>query len=355
MNKYLSVKLKVISFLLMIMVVFLHSYNVVTTLTTGNIEVSNGYSSFIQSFFSYGICTIAVPLFFIISGYLFFLNIQGKPNEFILKFRKRIKTLVLPYLFWSIFGLLFYFLLQILPQSKVFFTNKLISDFSISELFSTIFFNPLPYQLWFIRDLVVLVILSPMIYWLIRFLNYFIVIVLLLTWIMSFDFIVLSNESLLFFVVGSFLSIKKIDLIHLQYSSKAWIYILLWVVFVFSKTLLGFEGFQNILIIDIIGKTGILIGLWAVWTLFDFLYKNKDLTTSKFFTLVSFSFFLYVFHEPILTMIKKVLFVLVGGSEISSLLVYIFAPLLAISISIFIGYYLKKIIPAFYSILTGGR
>ena len=62
MSLYLSNKIKNISFILTILVVILHAYNM-----QNDINIV----SFIQTFISHGIATIAVPIFFIISGYLF--------------------------------------------------------------------------------------------------------------------------------------------------------------------------------------------------------------------------------------------------------------------------------------------
>ena len=296
MNKYLSIKLNVISFFSMVMVVFLHSYNVVVNLNTQNIELNRGYSSFFQDFFSQGITRIAVPLFFLISGYLFFLNIKGAPGEFISKFKKRLKTIVLPYLFWSVWGLLLFFILQTLPQSKNFFTNELIRDYSVRELLATIFLDPSPYQLWFIRDLIVLIFLSPILYYLIRSIKYATLLVFLFAWLGNFNFIVFSNESLLFFGIGAFLGIENKNLFQIGLSAKAWIYIYLWIAMVLSKTILVYLEFQNTLLITVLHKSGILIGILAIWSLYDNLFKNKDFTKHKIHCIFSFSFFLFVFH-----------------------------------------------------------
>jgi len=151
------------------MVVFIHSYNVTVKFSSGNMSFNDGYNVFIQNFFSQGITRIAVPIFFCISGYLFFLKFRGTINEFVLKYKKRAKSLLLPYLIWSIWGLVFYFGLQLFPQSKNFFTNDLIVNYSLKKILNTIFLNPIPYQLWFVRDLIVLVILTPIIYWLTKY------------------------------------------------------------------------------------------------------------------------------------------------------------------------------------------
>lgn len=355
MNKYLSLKLKVIQFFLMIMVVFLHSYNLVVKTNAGNIVLNKGYSSFIQDFFSQGITRIAVPLFFSISGYLFFLKMKGTLIEFISKFSKRLKTLFLPYLIWSIWGLLLYYILQILPHSNTFFTNKLIRDYSIIELLSTLFINPIPYQLWFVRDLLMIIILSPVIYWLIKYFKFFTVLFFLFTWFYGFNFILFSNEALFFFVCGAFLCIDNNKLTQIEISEKSWIYICLWIVIVFFKTILVYKGFQNEIVLNTLHKTSILIGILAIWRLYDFLFKNKDLNNYKFYSIFSFSFFLYAFHEPILTIFTKGLFYILGKSELVSLIIYIVAPLLTITVAIFIGNYLKRTMPKFYGIVTGGR
>lgn len=115
MNNYLKNKITTISFLLMIMVVNIHSYNLLPI-------IPKGYNTFIQDLFSQGFSRIAVPLFFIISGYLFFLNIkEGLLIEFLLKYKSRFKSLVIPYLFWTVFSCLLYLFLQSIPFVSVFF------------------------------------------------------------------------------------------------------------------------------------------------------------------------------------------------------------------------------------------
>ena len=356
MNNYLSEKLKIISFISMIMVVFLHSYTLVVKSLTGNVVLTNGYNLFIQDFFSQGITRVAVPLFFMISGYLFYLKMEGTFSEFVIKFKKRIKTLALPYIFWSIWGLLFYFVLQLLPQSKPFFTKELIRDYSLNTLLNTIFLNPISFQLWFLRDLIVIVFLSPIIYWTIRYIKFVSVIIFLIAWFNNFDFIIFSNEALLFFVFGAFLSLEKKKLpiqdLSMQYY---WIYTYIWLAIVSCKTILVYIEFNNSIILDILLKTGILFGIIAIWSMYDILIKNKTLIGQKFYAVTSYSFFLFAFHEPVLTVLKKGLFYMIGHEEFSSLCIYIAAPILTISFSIFIGYYFKRYIPKFYELITGGR
>lgn len=358
MNTYLSDKLKIVSLISMILVVFLHSYNINVSFNSGSISFNSGYNLFIQNFLSQGLTRIAVPLFFMISGYLFFLKFNGTKNEFKIKFKKRIKSLLLPYLLWSIYGLIFFYLLQLIPYAKNFFVNNIISNYSFQRILETIFINPLPYQLWFIRDLFVMVIFSPIIYWLIRFLRLFPVLLLSVIWFVFFDFsfYILSNEALLFFFIGSYFAINKNNFIFNIFDNKYYfLFFILWIVILFIKTQLIQMNLELDLIIGFLPKLSILIGIISLWTIYDIVMKGKTQPNKIILFLTSFSFFIYAFHEPTLILIKKGLFYILGSEEIIGLMIYFVAPIITIFISIFVAYFLKKYIPKFYYLITGGR
>ena len=86
MNDYLSQKLRVIALVLILMIVYVHSYDL-NFRTTGELK---GIVSFIQYFISQGLFRIPTPIFFTISGYLFFLNMKGTGEEFNSKIKKKI-------------------------------------------------------------------------------------------------------------------------------------------------------------------------------------------------------------------------------------------------------------------------
>jgi len=356
MNNYLSLKLKVVSFFAIILVVFLHSYNLIVKVNADHvISLNKGYGPFIQELISQGITRVAVPIFFTISGYLFFLGLKGSLPEFKKKMRKRVKTLVLPYLLWSILGILLYFVLQSLPVIQHYFTKKLISEYSVIELFETIFLNPIPYQFWFIRDLITLTILSPILFWLLRFFKIWLALFLIVIWFYNLDFIIVANEALLFFVIGGYLVLHQQGWILRHFSSKETIILSIsWIAIISIKTTLVHFDF-SIIATNIIHKFGILIGVLAAWGIYDFFVKRMETKESKLSILFSFTFFIFAFHEPILTILKKGFFSILGRGEMISTIIYFAAPTIAIISSIFIGYFLKKATPQFYSLLTGGR
>jgi len=356
MNKYQSDKLRAISFFLILLVVMVHSTNLSVRMDADFTAINKGLNSFLQNFISDGIAKIASPLFFAISGYLFFLNIkEGKPVEFLGKYKKRFRTLVIPYLLWSIFGLVLYFVLQSIPTFKPFFTRELIRDYSFSQVLTRIFLQPIPYQLWFIRDLTVLVLISPLVYWLLKSFRYLIVLFFLILWFINFNYVVFDNRSILFFTFGAYFSVNGIDPHNFKLNYQHIYITICWIALVFCKTALAHIGCANNTIILILQRASILLGILAIWFLYDNLLKNIDISSTRIYNLFQYTFFIYAFHEPIITIVKKSLYFILGTTELSSFLIYLLAPTITLFFSIIVASYLKNISPALYKIITGKR
>jgi surface polysaccharide O-acyltransferase-like enzyme len=355
MDTYLSKKISVISFLSIILVVFIHSNNLTTrflgsTQTLAGSDVNN----FIQLFISNGVARIAVPLFFLISGYLFFFNFNPTLNSFIVKYKKRFFSLFMPFLFWSIWGLLLYYILQLSPMSTPFFTNELIKDYSTKKIISTIFLNPIPVQLWFIQDLIKLTIASPLIYFYVSKTSYFSIVPFVLIWFfnININFLYINPMGILFFILGSFLSIKGIDVsLIIKKPKLVKSFLFLWLASLFITTYLSIKGISSL---DCFCKLSIIIGLLAVWFNYDIFCENSWIE-NKVFYLSPYTFFIYASHEPILTIFKKIMLKIIAVSTYANLFVYVVAPILTIVFSITIGLILKKNTNLFYKIITGRR
>ena len=108
---------------------------------------------------------------FIISGYLFFLKFEGSISGFINQYRKRFRSLVVPYFLWSTWSLLYFFILQLFPQARPFFYNDLVVNYSFATFFDKVVIHPNAYQLWYVRDLIIMVVFSPLIYGVIKYLK----------------------------------------------------------------------------------------------------------------------------------------------------------------------------------------
>ena len=120
----------------------------------------------LQDFVSGKIGRCAVPSLYSISGYLFFLNLNNK-NILWAKIKKRIMTLVVPYIIAALFFPCFYIIVSLIPSTARFFNSESIStifNLPVWNIFQSIFYDPLAFHLWFLRDLIIIVALSPFLY-----------------------------------------------------------------------------------------------------------------------------------------------------------------------------------------------
>lgn len=89
------------------LVVLLHTPIVVGDETTKDLN-SLGWVLELKTFFSEGLCRVAVPAFFFISGYYFYKSFdKWNINIWFEKINKRIRTLLVPYILWNLISLLF--------------------------------------------------------------------------------------------------------------------------------------------------------------------------------------------------------------------------------------------------------
>lgn len=339
MSPYLSEKIRNLSFFSMTLVVLLHGQL---------ISISTGYTLWIQNFVTGELTRIAVPIFFVISGYLFFQNYSRPGNRFFgKKIKKRITTILIPYLFWSFWGLFsLYLMQQILPNSS-FFSKKLIEEYNLCEILYAIFINPVgSYQLWFLRDLFVIVLFSPIIYCGIRFAKECLIFLLFVFYILGIQSFI-RIDSIFFFAFGAYIALEHKKILEKKYS-KRFVSILqfsLWIILCILLVEHDFGYFLHCI--------GVLWGIWSLWCLYDVLYFYIE-NIKKINKFAKYSFFIYVTHEPLLTVIKKLLLRL-GNSPILILFIYFIAPIVTIFICITIGRILNSYFPKFYAFISGGR
>lgn len=350
MNHYLSIKFKVLSLVAIILVIYVHSY----TISRSNLT-SSDFVVFIQNFISHGIARIAVPMFFLMSGYLFFLNHQKNSSNYSGLVSKKIKTVVLPYILCSIICLVTYFILQTMSFSKIFFSHDLVKNFNSFELVSLIFKRPIPYQLWFLKDLMVLFMLSGLIYTLLKSLKSILIIIFLTAWFFNLNYLLFSNQSIVFFTIGAYLSLFRQDWMINTPPLKLSFFIFIWIILITIKSILMHNRITYFLLIDILHKLGILFGVIVMWKYYDYLFRNKNPEEYKWYSLTSFTFFIFLFHEPTLTIIKKLLFRLIGNTDFSHVVVYFIAPILTFHAGSLGARKIKYHFPELYKIITGGR
>ena len=147
-------KKEFISFLLSILIFFIHSYFAQDVLSDSLISLVNHKVSY---FFSCTITKFAVPMFFMLSGISFFKEYSNK--KYLKKIKNRTFTLVIPYLIWNTVWLFW----------EIFTSYSFLSKLSTSEpypltlssILKGIFFYNCNLPFWFIFDLIIFSFAAP--------------------------------------------------------------------------------------------------------------------------------------------------------------------------------------------------
>ncbi len=150
-NDYFSYKLMICNFILSCMVVMIHSVNY-----SPKIEPVGSTVFDLGQILSW-IGNIAVPCFFTISGFLFFYKFEW--NQILSKFKRRIKTLLIPFVIWNTFVYLFYVGISGIDAFKLERVNLSVTDYISAVM------NSYGSPMWYIRTLVVYVLVAPVIIW----------------------------------------------------------------------------------------------------------------------------------------------------------------------------------------------
>jgi surface polysaccharide O-acyltransferase-like enzyme len=353
-NKELSQKIKHISLISTVFVVLIHSVNV------GMIPVFRfDFDSFIQSFISGYLSICAVPMFFIISGFLFFQRFDFTVKGISYKYMKMFIRLVLPYLFWSISTIFFFLIMQTLPYTRLLFSNPdyHIANYDINILLYRIFIYPLADHLWYIRDLVVLILISPLIFLIVDMIGLIYLLSLFFIWLVGYGW-VFSNEitAITFFSLGSYIAIDNIAEKYqpLVSKNKCIVFLLIWIIVSLIIIIQPFL-YPYIKILQVIlYKISIVFGLLSLWYGYE-IFKSRLIDNSFINKLSDYNFFIYLFHFSFMSLFKKFTFSIISFGTINNLIVYMITPFITIYISYILGVTLKHRFASFYSFITGGR
>lgn len=184
------------------------------------------------------ICNVSVPLFFFISGFLFFTEAGawtwGTWRE---KVKRRMHTLLVPYLVYNLISALNGYVMQAIdptftvawdnPEAWPFigeFWNSTTACAGMTNIlgFSMQLYYPADVPLWFVRDLMVMVLLSPAIYYLLMHGARIYLPLVALLFVCGADATLpgLSTNALLFFSLGAFFRLRGIDVVQFARKSR---------------------------------------------------------------------------------------------------------------------------------------
>lgn len=355
-DKDSSERLNLLRFPLIVGVVFIHAYGTEADFSNGSIGVAqcSWFSNFIRDLVSQGFARIAVPLFFLMSGYLFFLGFQWSRDKYKKKLLSRVNTLLIPFIFWNFSMLLLLSVAQSLPVTQNYFSGKNapISSFGLYDYFNALVGidrYPISYQFWFIRDLMIMVLLVPIIQLILKTIPaIFLGIISVLWFLHLWPIYMPSSAAFLFFYIGAFIAVSEQSLFRMDKYGGTILF--LYVIILLADALTKGNEFNGY-----IHRIGMLFGIASALYTTKFALKNGKLR-SFFLWSASCSFFVYAVHEPLLTIFTKIVYkLLTPSTDIMVLVLYFSIPVFVITISILAYMGLKSLTPKFLSIVSGGR
>jgi len=290
----------------------------------------------------------AVPLYFAISGFLLFLRHDGPPDDYPKLVSRRFRSLFLPFLLVNGFWLAYLSATGAIPGIG---GSTYLKTRGYLQLLLGLDGLPLIYPLWFLRDLFVLFVLSPVLGWLLRHAAYAGLALLWLCWnFLPQGDVPVAYLGVFFFYLGGLAAVKRFPLACPGPALAA-----LWTGFALLTALSVFILTANPGSVwwFPVWRLCVLTGTLAVWYWSGWA-KLQD--WGWLTRIAPFIFFVYLVHEPALSYLADAcsgLFSLPG--TISQLGFALGLAVAATAVSLALALLLRSLAPPVYRLLTGGR
>jgi fucose 4-O-acetylase-like acetyltransferase len=357
MNKAISQKIYFFSFFCMVLLVFIHGYNVTDfpLFATSIIDAPLTPTNFIEYFLANGLLRFRIPLLMAISGYLL---AYKQEVSYLQMLKKKVRTLMLPYVLFSIITLLciavfeHFFIANVVEG----LWGKKINTYSIHDFFYRIFISPIPFQLWFLRILFAFIVGYPIIKYCLQKAPLPFLITL---FILRAGFNSLHYTLVFYFAAGIYIQLQAINITTKPsfFNAKVWLCIV-WAV-ITIKTLVAFNGKLYLgkytaFALEIMHLSHVIPSMFIAWFGLDKLI-NYCMNQRWFLAVSRSSFFIFACHEPLMVMLIKPYVALLGGGELAKLVAFFSLPFAMLAFCIGLNAIVYKISPTFYGLLTGGR
>jgi surface polysaccharide O-acyltransferase-like enzyme len=309
-----------------------------------NAEVGSDAKSFwVEELLVNGFARVAVPLFFFISGFLFFLKWDGAADRWIEKLRRRIPSLLIPYLISSAIGLT---IIHFVSHDK---------KWSLANWL----WNPAAFHLWFLRELMIFALFAWIWFKIPRTAKWIFLSLVAFAWLHDWkphpslsDQVVRALEGLLFYFLGAILAID-------QRSSEQTIMerflslmakfqrplIGIWIVLTSTRFyLIHQQGVDETPLMLLLYKLAILSGTAAV---LGYAARQHSIPCPSRDT----TFFIYLYHLPLCLYLRIALTQFIPSESV----VFVTTFLLTLAIPWIASSLLQKTLPKLHATLTGDR
>lgn len=345
-KNYLSEAITWLRFSLIFLIILLHCYSTV------GLPGNHGMYFRILYPFSLWLGETGVPGFFFISGFLFF---HSKKN-YLQKLETRFHTLLIPYLLWNTLLLALY-IIAVMLGYPLDINGKSIADYTFIDYLRAFWdrgaydngnFVPILCPFWYIRNLLIMSILSPLFYYIIKYVREFFLLAVTVWWMLT-PHNAFISQTILFFCLGAYFSILKKNPLEVFDKQRKW-YLSLCVIFAIADIVVHIIYVTPINLQ--IHRFALIFNIPALFLLADYCCQHGF--TSKI--LPHAAFIVFSVHYPIVVVMRKVCAAKLGDvSDLIHIPLYFVCVILATAICILIYMGLDKYLPKIKNVLSGNR
>jgi surface polysaccharide O-acyltransferase-like enzyme len=304
----------------------------------------------------------SVPILSVVSGYLFFNSPEHSTAFFLKNYRKRIRNVLLPMISWAFISIfIFLIIARVSPRSYL----LAISEYDVTSMKPFDWINavfgvtdlPFNMQFWFLHDLLLTVLITPVLSQFLRHVPYLALGGLFLIWMGNIDIpVFFRTDVLFFFYVGAFIRTQNVPLDAIT-PRIACILMAVLILLTVVRTGLPYvtpKGHWVSRLFGVSTRSLRLLSVFAFWGFVPFLLNTR--LGGLMLKISGLAFFLHAIHWPMNQFIKYGLADIVPGTgDAAMLTVYFGTTLLTTAIAIVIAFALAAFSPGLFAHLSGGR
>jgi peptidoglycan/LPS O-acetylase OafA/YrhL len=302
--------------------------------------------------FSLWLGETGVPGFFFISGFLFFLS----KKKYQQKLETRFHTLLIPYLLWNalLLGLYIIAFIAGYPQD---INGRSIADYTYIDYIRAFWdrgsydegnFVPILCPFWYIRNLLIMSVLSPLFYYIIKKIRELFLLVVAVWWLLT-PHNAFISQTILFFCLGAYFSILEKNPLEVFYKHRK-LFMVLCFAFAIADIVV-----HTLFVTPInlqIHRLALIFNIPALLIIADDCCRHGF--SSKL--LPNAAFIVFSVHYPIVVLMRKACAAKLGeASDLIHIPLYFVCVLAATAISILIYILMDKFMPKVKNILSGNR
>lgn len=331
------------TFLFSLLVVWVHSYNAELFLGWSEDAADVYWAEHLIGDF---LGQIAVPGFFMISGYLFYRGFRWEMLKG--KWNRRIRSLLVPFILWNFLYYIGYvtgsrlpWVTDVVGKGRIPFTLGTAIDAVINYTYNYVF--------WYLYQLIALTLLAPVLYLLLKRWQTRIGLMAVLWWMAWKDIQLpaVNVDALIYYGTAASLAMVKNKRIWSPEESWSPCRAFVGAVFVLLSGWAYFWGLSRAIIPGfVLCRLLAVAGLWLI-------LPEEKLPKPRDF--MNYSFFLYATHFALVRLINKTAARLWNPVKWEPFALFLVMPVLVLAISYLVGKWLRRYLPSCWKLLNGFR